>query len=95
MSVQKLVIDTRDAALMRDKRILIRRRRHINRRIPPRHGGACQKAGGILAGKMAVLAEGDAQKRDVIITLGSLPISIRTASLSLSIKKDYPTAPVG
>ena len=32
------------------------------------------QAGGIIAGKMAVLAEGDAQKRPDIITLAPLPL---------------------
>ncbi len=34
----------------------------------------CEKAGGIIAGKMAVLAEGDAAKRDDIIYLEPLPL---------------------
>ena len=33
-----------------------------------------KKAGGIIAGKMAVLAEGDAAHRDDIITLAPLPL---------------------
>ena len=32
------------------------------------------RAGGIIAGKMAVLAEGDAYNRTDIITLGKLPL---------------------
>ena len=32
------------------------------------------RAGGIIAGRMAVLAEGDAQARDDIITLAPLPL---------------------
>ena len=32
------------------------------------------RAGGVIAGKMAVLAEGDAQQRDDIITLAPLPL---------------------
>ena len=35
---------------------------------------ACVEAGGKVVGKMAVLAEGDAQKRDDIIVLGHLPL---------------------
>lgn len=74
MSVQKLVIDTADAALMRDKRILI-----IDDVISTGESlhameELVTKAGGIIAGKMAVLAEGDAQNRDDIITLGKLPL---------------------
>jgi adenine phosphoribosyltransferase len=74
MSVQKLVIDTADAALMRDKRILIvddvistGESLHAMEELVTR-------AGGIIAGKMAVLAEGDAQNREDIITLGKLPL---------------------
>ena len=33
-----------------------------------------ERAGGIVAGRMAVLAEGDAAKRDDIITLAPLPL---------------------
>ena len=60
MGVQKLVIDTADAELIRGKRMLIIDEVH--------------QAGGIIAGKMAVLAEGDAAKRDDIIVLAPLPL---------------------
>lgn len=33
-----------------------------------------EQAGGIVVGKMAILAEGDAQKRDDIIYLEKLPL---------------------
>lgn len=33
-----------------------------------------EKAGGIIVGKMAILAEGDAQERDDIIYLEKLPV---------------------
>lgn len=74
MSVQKLVIDTSDAVLMRDKRILI-----VDDVISTGESlhameELVTKAGGIIAGKMAVLAEGDAQRRSDIITLGKLPL---------------------
>jgi adenine phosphoribosyltransferase len=74
MSVQKLVIDTADAALMRDKRVLI-----IDDVISTGESlhameELVTKAGGIIAGKMAVLAEGDAQLRSDIITLAKLPL---------------------
>jgi len=74
MSVQKLVIDTADAALMHEKRILI-----VDDVISTGESlhameELVTKAGGIIAGKMAVLAEGDAQKREDIITLGKLPL---------------------
>lgn len=74
MHIQKLVIDTADAELMRGKRILI-----IDDVISTGESLRAMeelvtKAGGIIAGKMAVLAEGDAQKRDDIITLADLPL---------------------
>ncbi|HBD86819.1 MAG TPA: adenine phosphoribosyltransferase [Clostridiales bacterium] len=73
MSMQKLVIDTADAELMREKRILI-----VDDVISTGESlhameELVTKAGGIIAGKMAVLAEGDAMKRNDIITLGYLP----------------------
>lgn len=74
MSLQKLVIDTADAELMRDKRILIvddvistGESLHAMEELVTR-------AGGIIAGKMAVLAEGDARSRKDIITLADLPL---------------------
>ena len=74
MHIQKLVIDTADAELMRDKRILI-----IDDVISTGESlhaveELVKKAGGIIAGKMAVLAEGDAARRDDIITLAPLPL---------------------
>ena len=72
--VQKLVLDKADADFIRGKRMLI-----VDDVIST--GESLQameelvnKAGGIIAGKMAVLAEGDAQDRDDIITLAPLPI---------------------
>lgn len=72
--VQKLVLDKADAELIRGKRMLI-----VDDVIST--GESLQameelvaKAGGIIAGKMAVLAEGDAQDRDDIITLAPLPL---------------------
>lgn len=74
MHIQKLVIDTADAELMRGKRILI-----IDDVISTGESlhaveELVKKAGGIIAGKMAVLAEGDAARRDDIITLAPLPL---------------------
>lgn len=73
-AVQKLVLDKADAELIRGKRMLI-----VDDVIST--GESLQameelvnKAGGIIAGKMAVLAEGDAQDRDDIITLAPLPL---------------------
>lgn len=72
--VQKLVLDKADADFIRGKRMLI-----VDDVIST--GESLQameelvdKAGGIIAGKMAVLAEGDAQDRDDIITLAPLPL---------------------
>ena len=74
MSMQKLVIDTADAELIKGKRMLIvddvistGESLHAMEELVTR-------AGGIIAGKMAVLAEGDAQTRDDIICLAPLPL---------------------
>ena len=74
MHIQKLVIDTADAVLLNGKRILI-----IDDVISTGESLRAMeelvtKAGGIIAGKMAVLAEGDAQFREDIITLAPLPV---------------------
>lgn len=74
MSVQKLVIDTADAELMRGKRILI-----IDDVISTGESLRAMEtlvaeAGGIIAGRMAILAEGDAINRDDIICLAPLPL---------------------
>lgn len=73
-AVQRLVIDTEDAALIKGKRMLI-----IDDVISTGESlhameELVTRAGGIIAGKMAVLAEGDAQNRDDIITLAPLPL---------------------
>ena len=74
MSMQKLVIDTADAEMMKGKRILI-----IDDVISTGESlhameTLVTKAGGIIAGRMAILAEGDAIKRDDIICLAPLPL---------------------
>ena len=71
---QTLVIDTEDAAQMNGKKILI-----IDDVISTGESlrateALVEKAGGIVAGRMAVLAEGDAINRDDIITLAPLPL---------------------
>lgn len=73
-AVQKLVIDTADAEQIRGKRLLI-----VDDVISTGESLRAMeelvtRAGGIIAGKMAVLAEGDAQERDDIITLAPLPL---------------------
>jgi adenine phosphoribosyltransferase len=73
-AVQKLVIDTADAEMIRGKRMLIlddvSSTGESLRAMEP----LVTEAGGIIAGKMAVLAEGDAINRDDIIVLGPLPL---------------------
>ena len=71
---QKLILDMADAELMRGKRILI-----IDDVISTGESLSAvemlvEKAGGIIAGKMFVLAEGDAAKRDDITYLARLPL---------------------
>lgn len=71
---QKLYLDTADAELMKGKRILI-----IDDVISTGESlraleQLVEAAGGIVAGKLCVLAEGDAAKRDDIIFLKPLPV---------------------
>ena len=71
---QTLYLDTADAELMKGKRILI-----VDDVISTGESllaleALVEKAGGIVAGKMAVLAEGDAQERTDIIYLEQLPL---------------------
>ena len=71
---QKLYLDTADADLMRGKRILLvddvistgESLRAVEQLVAA--------AGGIICGKMAILAEGDAQKREDLIYLEKLPL---------------------
>lgn len=73
-SDQKLYLDIEDAKLMEGKKILIvddvistgESLRAIETLV--------EKAGGIICGKMAILAEGDAADRDDIIYLERLPL---------------------
>ena len=71
---QKLYLDVADAELMKGKKILI-----VDDVISTGESLAAletlvEKAGGIIAGRMAVLAEGDAQDREDIIYLEKLPL---------------------
>ena len=71
---QTLYLDTADAELMKGKKILI-----VDDVISTGQSllaleALVEKAGGIVAGKMAVLAEGDAQDREDIIYLEKLPL---------------------
>ena len=74
MHIQKLVIDTADAEMIKGKKVLI-----VDDVISTGESlhameELVKRAGGIIAGKMAVLAEGDAKDRDEIITLAPLPL---------------------
>ena len=71
---QKLYLDGADAALMKGKKILI-----VDDVISTGESlkaleALVEKAGGVIVGKMAVLAEGDAQERPDIIYLEKLPL---------------------
>lgn len=74
MHIQKLVIDTADAELIRGKRMLILDDVISTGESLHAMEQLVTEAGGIIAGKMAVLAEGDAYNRKDIITLGKLPL---------------------
>ena len=71
---QRLYLDGADAELMKGKRILI-----VDDVISTGESLAAlealvEKAGGIVCGKMAILAEGDAQDREDLIYLEKLPL---------------------
>ncbi len=73
-AVQKLYLDGNDAAQMRGKRVLI-----VDDVISTGESlhaleELVKTAGGEIVGKMAILAEGDAQDRDDIIYLEKLPV---------------------
>ena len=71
---QTLVIDTEDAAQIKGKRMLILDDVISTGESLRAVEALVEKAGGIVAGRMAILAEGDAAKRDDIITLAPLPL---------------------
>ena len=71
---QHLYLDGADAALMKGKKILI-----VDDVISTGESlsaleALVEKAGGIVCGRMAILAEGDAQDRDDLIYLEKLPL---------------------
>lgn len=73
-AVQKLYLDGSDAAMMRGKRVLI-----VDDVISTGESlhaleELVKTAGGEIVGRMAILAEGDAQGRDDIIYLEKLPL---------------------
>lgn len=71
---QHLYLDGADAELMKDKKILI-----VDDVISTGESltaleALVEKAGGIICGRMAILAEGDAQTREDLIYLEKLPL---------------------
>ena len=72
--VQKLVLDAADAEMIRGKRILILDDVISTGESLRATEELVKAAGGIVAGKMAVLAEGDAINREDIIVLAPLPL---------------------
>ncbi len=71
---QKLYLDTADAELMRGRKILI-----VDDVVSTGESLAALEhlvnlAGGVIAGRMCILAEGDAMKRDDLIYLEKLPL---------------------
>ena len=74
MHIQKLVIDKADAELIKGKRMLILDDVISTGESLHAMEELVTRAGGVIAGKMAVLAEGDAYNRSEIITLGKLPL---------------------
>ena len=78
---QKLYLDTADAELMRGKRILI-----VDDVVSTGESlraveNLVTLAGGEVCGKMAILAEGDAQERDDLIYLEKLPLFDHSGSV--------------
>lgn len=71
---QKLFLDTEDAKLMEGKKILILDDVISTGESLRALETLVEKAGGIICGRMAILAEGDAQDRDDIIYLEKLPL---------------------
>ena len=71
---QKLYLDINDAELMRGKRILIVDDVVSTGESIEAVEQLVRQAGGIVSGKMAILAEGDAARRSDIIFLASLPL---------------------
>ncbi len=71
---QTLVMDTEDAELIRGKRMLILDDVISTGESLHAMEVLVEKCGGIVAGRMAILAEGDAANREDIITLAPLPL---------------------
>ena len=73
-NVQQLFLDADDAALMKSKRILVVDDVISTGQSLKAVEQLVLEAGGIIAGRMAILAEGAAHKRDDIIFLEHLPL---------------------
>lgn len=78
---QKLYLDTADAEMMKGKKILI-----VDDVISTGESlhaieALVEKAGGIISGRMAVLAEGDAQQREDLIYIEKLPLFDRNGNV--------------
>ena len=71
---QHLYLDGADAKLINGKRVLILDDVISTGESLSALEALVEKAGGIICGRMAILAEGDAQKRDDIIYLEPLPL---------------------
>ena len=71
---QTLVMDTEDAEMIRGKRMLILDDVISTGESLHAMEVLVEKCGGIVAGRMAILAEGDAANREDIITLAPLPL---------------------
>ena len=71
---QTLVLDAEDAAQLKGKRLLVLDDVISTGESLRAMEVLVEKVGGVIAGKMAILAEGDAAKRDDIITLAPLPL---------------------
>jgi adenine phosphoribosyltransferase len=79
-ATQHLYLDKADAEMMKGKKILI-----VDDVISTGESlkaieTLVEKAGGIICGKMTVLAEGDAQDRDDLIYLEKLPLFDRNGN---------------
>lgn len=71
---QKLYLDTADAELMKGKKILLLDDVISTGESLSALEQLVHKAGGIICGRMTILAEGDAQDRDDIVYLEKLPL---------------------
>ena len=71
---QTLVLDAEDAAQLKGKRLLVLDDVISTGESLRAMEALVEKVGGVIAGKMAILAEGDAAERDDIITLAPLPL---------------------